>query len=178
VRALNQYVMGGHKVHADDTPVPVLAPGRGKTKTARLWTYVRDDRAAGIDQPAAVWFGYSPDRKGEHAAGHLRHFNGIVQADGYAGFNQLYETGRMREAACWAHYPERSFIRRGTSFRRRTSGISGVRTPHKVDQVHKDCRNASRSPFGFHDFTFAGSMPALFQNACMASRFICRLIVM
>jgi len=103
VRALNQYVMGGHKVHADDTPVPVLAPGRGKTKTARLWTYVRDDRAAGIDQPAAVWFGYSPDRKGEHAAGHLRHFNGIVQADGYAGFNQLYETGRMREAACWAH---------------------------------------------------------------------------
>ena len=66
VAALQQYVTGGEKVHADDTPVPVLAPGQGKTKTGRLWTYVRDDRAAGLDAPAAVWFGYSPDRKGEH----------------------------------------------------------------------------------------------------------------
>lgn len=103
VVALQQYVTGGDKVHADDTPVPVLAPGRGKTKTGRLWTYVRDDRAAGIDAPAAVWFGYSPDRKGEHPARHLRHFSGIVQADGYAGFNPLYATGRIIEAACWAH---------------------------------------------------------------------------
>lgn len=103
IAALQQYVTGGDKVHADDTPVPVLAPGRGKTKTGRLWTYVRDDRASGITAPAAVWFGYSPDRKGEHPARHLRHFSGIVQADGYAGFNQLYATGRVLEAACWAH---------------------------------------------------------------------------
>jgi transposase len=103
VHALQQYVMAGDKVHADDTPVPVLAPGWGKTRTARLWTYVRDDRPAGIDQPAAVWFGYSPDRKGEHPLWHLKHFQGIMQADGYAGFNAIYEAGGVLEAACWAH---------------------------------------------------------------------------
>lgn len=103
VQALHRYVMDGNKVHADDTPVPVLAPGRGKTRTGRLWTYVRDDRAAASEQPAAVWFGYSPDRKGEHPQKHLKHFQGIVQADGYAGFNALYDSGRVQEAACWAH---------------------------------------------------------------------------
>ncbi|MBC2771201.1 IS66 family transposase [Pusillimonas sp. 7-48] len=103
VQALHRYVMGGNKVHADDTPVPVLAPGRGKTRTGRLWTYVRDDRAAASEQPAAVWFGYSPDRKGEHPQRHLKDFQGIVQADGYAGFNALYDSGRVKEAACWAH---------------------------------------------------------------------------
>src|SRR3546814_15098998 len=95
--------MGGNKVHADDTPVPVLAPGRGKTRTGRLWTYVRDDRAAASEQPAAVWFGYSPDRKGEHPPRHLKGFQGIVQADGYAGFTALYASGRVTDAACWAH---------------------------------------------------------------------------
>lgn len=103
VDALQRHVMAGEKVHADDTPVPVLAPGRGKTRTGRLWTYVRDDRPAGSDLPPAVWFAYSPDRKGEHPLRHLKHFQGIVQADGYAGFNALYESGRVVEAACWAH---------------------------------------------------------------------------
>ncbi|GAA4325330.1 IS66-like element ISEc8 family transposase [Pigmentiphaga soli] len=103
VAALQRHVMSGEKIHADDTPVPVLAPGRGKTKTGRLWTYVRDDHAAGVAEPAAVWFGYSPDRKGEHPVRHLKDFTGILQADGYAGFNQLYATGRIQEAACWAH---------------------------------------------------------------------------
>ncbi|MYN15120.1 IS66 family transposase [Pusillimonas sp. TS35] len=103
VQALHRYVMGSNKVHADDTPVPVLAPGRGRTRTGRLWTYVRDDRAAASEQPAAVWFGYSPDRKGEHPQKHLKNFQGIVQADGYAGFNALYDSGRVQEAACWAH---------------------------------------------------------------------------
>ncbi len=69
-----------------DTPVPVLAPGNGKTKTGRLWTYVRDDRAAGSTAAPAVWFAYSPDRKGEHPQGHLSAFTGILQADGYAGY--------------------------------------------------------------------------------------------
>lgn len=103
VNALRKYVMGAEKLHGDDVPVPVLAPGNGKTKTGRLWTYVRDDRPAGSESPAAVWFAYSPDRKGEHPAAHLRNYAGILQADGYAGFNQLYETGRIVEAACWAH---------------------------------------------------------------------------
>jgi transposase len=103
VEALKKYVLSAEKLHGDDVPVPVLEPGRGKTKTGRLWTYVRDDRPAGNEAPAAVWFAYSPDRKGERPAGHLQNYAGILQADGYAGFNKLYETGRIVEAACWAH---------------------------------------------------------------------------
>src|SRR5574340_813800 len=95
--------MSTEKLHADDTPVPVLAPGNGKTKTGRLWTYVRDDRPAGDATPPAVWFAYSPDRKGEHPEQHLGDFRGVLQADAYAGFNHLYEDGRIQEAACWAH---------------------------------------------------------------------------
>ena len=105
VEELRRHVMAAAKLHADDTPVPVLAPGLGRTKTGRLWTYVRDDRPAGDATPPGVWFAYSPDRKGEHPQGHLRHFAGTLQADGYAGFDKVYETGRIREAACWAHYP-------------------------------------------------------------------------
>src|SRR6267142_5830256 len=103
VEALRRHVMAAGKLHADDTPVPVLAPGLGKTKTGRLWTYVRDDRPAGDGTPAAVWFAYSPDRKGEHPQSHLRNFTGTLQADAYAGFEQIYEAGRIQEAACWAH---------------------------------------------------------------------------
>jgi len=103
VDALRRYVLDATKLHGDDIPVPVLAPGNGKTKTARLWTYVRDDRPAGSADPPAVWFAYSPDRKSEHPANHLATFNGTLQADGYAGFNRLYETGEIVEAACWAH---------------------------------------------------------------------------
>jgi transposase len=103
VEALRRYVMAAGKLHADDTPVPVLAPGQGQTKTGRLWTYVRDDRPAGDPAAPAVWFAYSPDRKGEHPQRHLETFRGTLQADAYAGFNQLYQSGRIQEAACWAH---------------------------------------------------------------------------
>ncbi|GAC1692175.1 MAG: IS66-like element ISEc8 family transposase [Terriglobales bacterium] len=103
VEALRRYVTAASKLHADDTPVPVLAPGNGKTKTGRLWTYVRDDRPAGDTAAPAVWFAYSPDRKGEHPERHLREFRGTLQADAYAGFNQLYENGRIEQASCWAH---------------------------------------------------------------------------
>jgi transposase len=100
---LRRHVMGAGKLHADDTPVPVLAPGLGKTKTGRLWTYVRDDRPAGDETPPAVWFAYTPDRKGEHPQAHLSQFRGMLQADAYAGFDRIYEAGSIREAACWAH---------------------------------------------------------------------------
>ena len=103
VATLHDYVMEAGKLHADDTPVPVLAPGNGKTKTGRLWTYVRDDRPAGDRAAPAVWFAYSPDRKGEHPERHLREFRGTLQADAYAGFNQLYADGRIQHAVCWAH---------------------------------------------------------------------------
>ncbi len=103
VEALRHHVLSATKLHVDDTPVPVLAPGLGKTKLGRLWAYVRDDRPAGDATPPAVWFAYTPDRKGEHPKAHLSSFTGTLQADAYAGFDQLYETGRIREAACWAH---------------------------------------------------------------------------
>ena len=103
VDVLGRYVLAAEKVHADDTPVPVLDPGRGKTKTGRLWTYVRDDRPAASRDPPAVWYRYSPNRKGEHPQTHLRHYRGILQADAYAGFGPLYENGQIVEAACWAH---------------------------------------------------------------------------
>ncbi len=95
--------MAGSKIHADDTPVPVLAPGTGKTKTARLWTYVRDDRPAGYQTAPAVWFCYSKDRKGEHPRQHLKDFRGALQADAYSGFHHLYGDGAIYEVACWAH---------------------------------------------------------------------------
>ena len=103
VDALRKYVLAGKKLHGDDIPVPVLAPGNGKTKTGRLWTYVRDDRPAGSTDAPAVWFAYSPDRKSEHPFEHLRTYRGALQADGFAGFNRLYEKGEVLEVACWAH---------------------------------------------------------------------------
>lgn len=109
VAALEHHVLSGDKLHADDTPVPVLAPGEGKTKTGRLWTYVRDDRPAGQETPPAVWFAYSPNRRGEHPQAHLKSFKGILQADAYGGFDALYADGTIQEAACWAHVRRKFF---------------------------------------------------------------------
>jgi transposase len=99
------HVFGAERVHGDDTTVPLLAPG--KTITARLWTYVRDDRPfAGPAPPAAVFF-YSRNRRGKHPARHLAGYAGILQADAYAGFGDLYDgkrkPGPITEAACWSH---------------------------------------------------------------------------
>ena len=102
VDAIQKHVLAGRKLHADDTPMPVLAPGNGKTKTGRLWTYVRDDRPAGEQTAPAVWFAYSEDRRGEHPRQHLKNFTGALQADAYAGFHHLYGN-HIYEAACWAH---------------------------------------------------------------------------
>jgi transposase len=105
VDAVARYVLSAQKLHADDTPVPVLCPGKGTTKTGRLWVYVCDDRPCGNTSPPAVWFQYTPDRKAAHPQHHLKPFTGILQADAYAGFNALYERTQspLTEAACWAH---------------------------------------------------------------------------
>lgn len=102
VNAVGRYVLGTYKIHGDDTPVPVLCPGRRTTKEGRLWTYVRDDRPAASSDPPAVFFRYSPDRKGERPRAHLANFTGVLQADAYAGFDRLYGE-KIKEAACWAH---------------------------------------------------------------------------
>jgi hypothetical protein len=113
VDGVRRHVFAAEKIHGDDTTVPVLSPGLGRTKTGRLWVYVRDDRPfCGKDPPAAVYF-YSPDRGGEHPAAHMASFTGFLQADGYAGYEALYDprstdsglianTG-ITEVACWAH---------------------------------------------------------------------------
>ena len=103
VAALGRYVLAAPKLHADDTPVPVLAPGKGRTQTGRLWAYVRDDRPASGPDPPAVVYRYSPDRRAERPHAHLKSFAGILQADAYSGFTPLYADGRIVEAACWAH---------------------------------------------------------------------------
>ena len=103
------YVLGAKKLHGDDTPVRVLDPGRKGTKTGRLWAYVRDDRNSGDPAAPAVWFSYTPDRKGEHPQRHLERFKGVLQADAFSGYNKLYESGDIVEAACWAH-ARRKFV--------------------------------------------------------------------
>ncbi|SMF98598.1 Mobile element protein [Burkholderia singularis] len=103
VNTMRRYALAGGKVHADDTPLPVLAPGNGRTKTGRLWVHVRDDRPSASDEPAAVWFAYTPDRRGEHPQQHLADFAGVLQADAFAGYAELYRAGTIQEAACTAH---------------------------------------------------------------------------
>lgn len=103
VEALRRYVFSSDKLHGDHIPVPVLSPGKGTTQTGRLWVYVRDNRPAGDLAAPAVWFAYSPNRKGEHPQQHLKHFAGILQADAFAGYAPLYQSGKVIEAVCMAH---------------------------------------------------------------------------
>jgi hypothetical protein len=100
--------MAAERVHADDTTVPVLDPGRGKTRTGRLWCYARDDRPFAGGAAPAVLYCYSSDRKAEHPQAHLTSFRGILQADGYAGYARLFDRD-VTEAACWAHARRKFF---------------------------------------------------------------------
>jgi len=104
--------MAAVRLRGDDTTVPVLA--KGKTITGRLWTYVRDDRPFGGPAPPAAVFYYSRDRRGEHPQRHLAGYRGILQADAYAGFNDLYSKARkpdpLTQALCWAH-GRRNFLK-------------------------------------------------------------------
>lgn len=116
VELIAAHIMAGRVLHCDDTPVPVLAPGAGKTKTGRLWVYLRDERPhAGTTAPA-VLYRFTPDRKGEHCRKELAEFTGALHADGYSGFDKLYRVDdaylmhgppRVVEVACWSH------VRRG-----------------------------------------------------------------
>jgi transposase len=110
-KRLQAHVLAASRLHGDDTTVPVLA--KGKTDTGRLWTYVRDDRPfGGADPPAAVFY-YSRDRRGEHPAAHLADWSGILQADAYGGYGDLYAADRqpapILEASCWAHSRRKVF---------------------------------------------------------------------
>lgn len=99
---IGKHVLAGNKVHADDTTAPTLSPGKGKMATGRYWTYVRDNRPCGDDTPPAVWLKYSENRQGIHPETHLKGFEGVLQADAFAGYNGVY-TGKVIAAGCWAH---------------------------------------------------------------------------
>jgi transposase len=112
VELIRLHVLGAARLHGDDTTVPVLA--KGKTRTGRVWSYVRDDRPfAGPAPPAALFF-YSCNRDGEHPSRHLAGYAGILQADAYSGFNGLYDAKRsprpITEAACWSHGRRKFFV--------------------------------------------------------------------
>jgi transposase len=114
VAGIRKHVFAAEKIHGDDTTVPVLSPGLGRTRTGRLWVYVRDDRPfCGPAPPAAAYF-YSPDRTGARPAAHMAGFTGFLQADGYTGFDALYNAARtnpgpIMEVACWAHCRRKIF---------------------------------------------------------------------
>ncbi|MGE0155336.1 MAG: IS66 family transposase [Reyranellaceae bacterium] len=91
------------KLFADETPAPVLDPGRGRTKTGQFWAYARDDRPWGGPAPPAVAYVYAPDRKAEQPIAHLQGFRGVLQVDGYAGYGRLAKTGQVALAFCWSH---------------------------------------------------------------------------
>ena len=127
VDRIRHHVLSAARIHGDDTTVPVLAPRAearnpnskaakplGKTTTGRLWTYVRDDRPFGGPAPPAALFYSSPNRNGEHPREHLASYTGILQADAYAGYADLYDLGRrpapITEAACWAHGRRKFFV--------------------------------------------------------------------
>jgi transposase len=96
-------VFASDHLFADDTPIPVLDPGRGRTKTGRLWVYARDQRPWDGSAPPAAIFVFAPDRKGERPASHLENFSGVLHVDGYAGFERLAGRGNVILAACWSH---------------------------------------------------------------------------
>ena len=104
-QAIEAHVLAAERLHGDDTTVPVLA--KGKTDTGRLWVYVRDDRPFAGPSPPAALFYYARDRGGEHPQAHLARYTGILQADAYGGYGQLYDPKRspspVTEALCWSH---------------------------------------------------------------------------
>src|SRR5438445_8637569 len=136
VDALAADLLASDTLHVDDTPVPVLAPGTGKTKTGRLWTYVRDERPFAGSRPPAALFFYSPDRKGEHPQAHLTDFRGTIHADGYAGFNELFASDRIFEAACWAHVRRKFFdVHAGTASPIAQEALNHIGQLYRIEQT-------------------------------------------
>ncbi len=139
---IEAHVLAAERLHGDDTTIPVLA--KGKTDIARCWTYVRDDRPfAGPAPPAAVFY-YSRDRRGEHPTAHLRGWAGVLQADAYSGYGELYAAQRqpapVLEAACWAHARRKFFVLAdiAASARRKAQGKApAVISPMALEAVRR-----------------------------------------
>ena len=107
--SIGRHVRRGPALFADDTPVKMLSPGNKRTRTARAWAYVRDERPWNGPAPPCAWYQFTIDRKGDHPAGHLSGYTGWVHADGYAGFNGVFGLDKASEMACMAHI-RRKFV--------------------------------------------------------------------
>jgi transposase len=134
VSRIREVGLTARKIHVDDTPVPMLVPGKGKTAQARLWTYVVDDRASGSGEPVLAWYRFTPDRSGIHPQTELKAFTGLLQADGYAGYDKLYTGNRVSEVACWAHFRRKIFENHQTSPTPLTTGLlERIRALYQVE---------------------------------------------
>ena len=138
---IRDHVMGAPALFADDTTIKLLAPGNGKTKTARLWIYSRDERAWNGSAPQAAWYQFSPDRKGKRTEAHLSGYTGFIHADGYAGFNKLYGHEKAKEMACMAHI-RRKFV---DIFEAQGSAIAGEAI-ERIAQLYKIEKQVRGSP--------------------------------
>jgi transposase len=143
IELIGRHVLTADRLHGDDTTVPVLA--KNKTVTGRLWTYVRDDRPFGGHDPPAALFFYSRDRGGEHPRRHLASWIGILQADAYAGFGELYDGGRLpapiTEAACWGHARRKFFVL--ADLRQAPLAIEAVRRIDQIFTIERDINGAA-----------------------------------
>ena len=144
VEAIRRHVMAGHKLHADDTTAPTLKPGNGKTLTGRYWNYVRDDRPWQSEVPPAVWFQYSTSRSGQEPLKHLEGFNGVIQADAYAGYNLAVQRGISR-AGCWAHVRRKFYdIAEATDSPVAREAIKRIEALYRIDGRPPDERRQIR----------------------------------
>ena len=140
---IRQHLLAAERIHADDTTVPVLA--KQKTVIGRLWAYIRDDRPfAGPDPPSALFF-YSRNRRGEHPDRHLAGYAGILQADAYAGFGDLYDAqrqpGPIIEAACWSHSRRKFFEL--ADLRKAPLAIEAVRHIDAIFAIEREINGAT-----------------------------------
>jgi transposase len=149
VARIKESVLASSKLHTDDTPVPMLDPGSGGTRTARLWVHAIDDRPHGGATKPAVWFAFTPDRRAEHPRTILKDFRGHLQADAYPGYDELYRSGRVIEVACWGHarrqiydLHEKKATPATTELLERIAGL--FRVEDKVRGQPPDLRRAAR----------------------------------
>jgi transposase len=136
---IERHVFAAERLHGDDTTVPILA--KGKTVTGRIWAYVRDDRPFGGRAPPAALYYASRDRKQEHPARHLCGFTGILQADAYSGYNELYDSSRAQgpitSALCWAHARRQFFELADIAVNARRGRNATVISPIALEAVRR-----------------------------------------
>ena len=162
---LAEHVFASHTLFADDTPIPVLDPGRGRTRTGRLWVYARDDRPwNGPDPPAALYL-YSQDRRSERPASHLAKFKGVVHVDGYPGFDRLTDGGNIQLAACWAHVRRKFYeVQQATSSPLAAEALRRIAELYMVETaIRGQTANARRATRRVRSLPLVAAMKAWFE---------------